>query len=799
MADEQYQEIKLRAWKGIDEYLDPDDTNFPPDCLPASSNVQGFRRYLEPRPYFSHIETGLISAPLRGLFNYVDTEGREYLIAIGAYNTAKTQCAALGIKQVQYIAPIPSLVDFNVMALPTDPNMCVRRRLTAAKYRGKLWMTDGVYFFSTDGTQIEIFQDLEQPDWVSYTTRGATQIVEFAGRFFGADTFQRRNMLVWTGIGESPSKIDSWRVPSTAIVRVSTEILGLGDGSKKTFTGTLKRHPVSPTTLVVIGQIAYNPATFETFTDNGAGVLTGNNGGSGTIEYDTGDYSVTFGTSAPLAGLPVWANYDYTGVAFDGGFNTIGEDGNVILRLFVVYNKLFIFCTQGIFTVSNETDFPVTQVSTVEIINGFTVALVKDFFWFRGRSPSGDGIYLWAGAEEPKLSSKQLSTTLPTMRMAEEGGRAMKTWRTQYDWLYLCDVIPRGLSAMAPIIDEDYISFPNTTLGSRGGTVTLISPIKGDNISRWEWWFVKLLYSTSASSYATFSYRTGATSALCLAASWTTPYQIPSAADCDLLGVATEIGRLMNGAAESGLWVQWQIDIPDQLDADKIIINRVNLTYVQGLDYMANPTGFGYDNKYHLVGTVTGAINRSKCVVTGGEGWWPFEDLDANCVALFAGVGQAKKRPFWGKRPGPPIFPAPPAAPLGCYVEPVEMGPDAVFASSVDLPACDFGTTELNKKMRYLTIDYTDIAAGYIEIHFKESNIYDPILLGDNTWQIALTGDGNRHYKVFDLPVKSAFEKVIFRPKLTINGLAKIWGVWMTAQLQPFRPTATLNDLEIKP
>lgn len=69
---------------------------------------------------------------------------------------------------------------------------------------------------------------------------------------------------------------------------VAAEVLGTGDGATKDFAGTLAAAlPVEPGTVVITDGV-------ETFADDGSGRLTGDAGGSGTINYATGDFSVSF-------------------------------------------------------------------------------------------------------------------------------------------------------------------------------------------------------------------------------------------------------------------------------------------------------------------------------------------------------------------------------------------------------------------------------------------------------------------------------------------------------------------------
>ena len=88
---------------------------------------------------------------------------------------------------------------------------------------------------------------------------------------------------------------------------VTGEVIGTGDGSTTSFSATLANTPVEPKSLTVhytIGGTAY------TGTDDGEGNITGTDIDSGTINYDTGEVSLTFST-APDDGTNITADYKY--------------------------------------------------------------------------------------------------------------------------------------------------------------------------------------------------------------------------------------------------------------------------------------------------------------------------------------------------------------------------------------------------------------------------------------------------------------------------------------------------------
>lgn len=82
---------------------------------------------------------------------------------------------------------------------------------------------------------------------------------------------------------------------------VSRKTLGTGDGSTTNFTDTLSPQPIEPGSVIVDDGV-------EVFTDDGNGTLTGDQTGSGTINYTTGALSVGFFT-APTNGTAIYVSW----------------------------------------------------------------------------------------------------------------------------------------------------------------------------------------------------------------------------------------------------------------------------------------------------------------------------------------------------------------------------------------------------------------------------------------------------------------------------------------------------------
>ncbi len=116
-----------------------------------------------------------------------------------------------------------------------------------------------------------------------------------------ADTIQLRCAAKASGTPTAAATLEL----DFAAASISGEVIGSGDGSTTSFSGTLANYPVVATTVTIgytIGGTAY------TATDDGAGNISGTDV-SGTITYSTGAWSLTF-TTAPDNATNITADYD---------------------------------------------------------------------------------------------------------------------------------------------------------------------------------------------------------------------------------------------------------------------------------------------------------------------------------------------------------------------------------------------------------------------------------------------------------------------------------------------------------
>ncbi|MCP4625214.1 MAG: hypothetical protein GY850_17085 [bacterium] len=91
--------------------------------------------------------------------------------------------------------------------------------------------------------------------------------------------------------------------PEMKVTLILNEKLADGNGLKRTFSGTLRNHPLLATSIIITDKT-------ERFYDKNTDVLAGNLGGTGIINRFTGDYEITFNT-APGKNQPITASYNH--------------------------------------------------------------------------------------------------------------------------------------------------------------------------------------------------------------------------------------------------------------------------------------------------------------------------------------------------------------------------------------------------------------------------------------------------------------------------------------------------------
>jgi hypothetical protein len=96
--------------------------------------------------------------------------------------------------------------------------------------------------------------------------------------------------------------------PGLAPTLNDNNTLAITKGATMKFNGTTINYPIEPGTFKP--SVGKDNTVLETMTDFGNGVLNNTAGGTGTIDYSTGDFSITFHNIAPANDV-VYATYTY--------------------------------------------------------------------------------------------------------------------------------------------------------------------------------------------------------------------------------------------------------------------------------------------------------------------------------------------------------------------------------------------------------------------------------------------------------------------------------------------------------
>lgn len=131
-----------------------------------------------------------------------------------------------------------------------------------------------------------------------------------AKNFKGSISIKKSAMFLWnylsgTGVSATKNTLQRSYIDAQKYTTAASEAIGTGGGVQVNFTGTLAFKAITPrATCFGVTMTDGN----ETFVDDYLGNLNGNKGGTGTINYMTGAYSINFGT-APAVSAPVTATY----------------------------------------------------------------------------------------------------------------------------------------------------------------------------------------------------------------------------------------------------------------------------------------------------------------------------------------------------------------------------------------------------------------------------------------------------------------------------------------------------------
>jgi len=245
--------------------------------------------------------------------------------------------------------------------------------------------------------------------------------------FRGKMTISQNRMLLWDQKGSTGGKDDTGVYGSyvdkdevTDYTQISAEAIGAA--GSLTYTGTLAFKAAGAKRTCF--EVTFTDGT-ETFVDNRNGVLVGTAGGTGTINYTTGAYSVTF---AAVAGGSVTSTYRWEDATSAGiadfskssprtagqGFVFRQDDGGGSVQRILTYEAV-TYCLHRL------------KTWVIEITNTDTSATNLPFrdkagipYW-RAAEATGDGIYYVDDTDENDPMVRVMTLNQYTSKVLPKG------------------------------------------------------------------------------------------------------------------------------------------------------------------------------------------------------------------------------------------------------------------------------------------------------------------------------------------------------------------------------------------
>jgi hypothetical protein len=243
-----------------------------------------------------------------------------------------------------------------------------------------------------------------------------TSMFDAAKNFKGKAIIDKGRMLMWDLYNDKTALRGSY-IDGATPVAVTNETVGTGDGVTTTFTGTLAFKAGTPTATCYDIAIATNPASVTAQDDN-LGNFIGT-GVTGTINYTTGAYSLTF-SAAPAAATLIQATYvhentnsggvtDFTSsatrLAGEGFRVPQDEGGDPILNVLIG--------TGGYYSIKSQSTYLFSIDSTDLVISNEVYRKELGLSSWRSAVSTGKGIIFMntSNPENPQLTILQKNTT----------------------------------------------------------------------------------------------------------------------------------------------------------------------------------------------------------------------------------------------------------------------------------------------------------------------------------------------------------------------------------------------------
>lgn len=166
-------------------------------------------------------------------------------------------------------------------------------------------------YASLAGNQMFICSPNSGPYKIMTANPGSyTDLTDGSKNFQGHMKIKQNRMFLW-GRNKDKTGIYGSYIDTAAYTTVSAEVLASGNGVLTTFTGTLAFKGGGAVRTCFAVSIYEVGGAAEIFTDNYDGTLTGSAGGTGTINYTSGAYSVTFAAAPANSANNIKADYQW--------------------------------------------------------------------------------------------------------------------------------------------------------------------------------------------------------------------------------------------------------------------------------------------------------------------------------------------------------------------------------------------------------------------------------------------------------------------------------------------------------